>query len=914
MKAMVICLAAAIGAAGVTGGGASFGAEPAATKDSEETKKVAFSAKPTAVKDGDKVKIEFAVDRETDAAVFIEDAGGKVVRHLVAGVLGPNPPAPLKPGLAQSIEWDGKADWGKPAPAGPFKVRVALGLGAKYDKEAIADPMTIGGVQAMAAGPDGTLYAVVGAGSSVPNWSAQRLVALNRDGTFQRTLIPLPSTATKEQVEALGGVPVEVGGRTVPMVVHVNQRRNTAFQMRGQAGQIAVTPGGQLLVISGEVIGLLDTTGSKAPPPFLGPKPMPAVPSASFWTLNPWVPEMSYLTASADGKYAYFSGLARQRSPYGDKTKVIPPYPAVFRVKLPERSPAEPFFGDLEKTGSDEKLLGAMPRGMAADGKGHLLICDLANSRVVVVSEADGKFAGSFPAEGAELVAANRDTGEVYLLKPGKDVSAELVKLSGWKDPKPVASTTLTSPVWPKRRVAWQLAVDAGAKPAVLWVAGEGSPLLRIEDLGEKFSDAVKIGGKDIGDASFVNLTVDHYREDPEVYARIVCGSYNYQFARCNEKTGKVEVVKANGVNEPAAGSCVEVGPDGNLYVQGWPQYLYKFDRNGTPLKWDAPFVMPEGQKLGHAPPAHAIFSRVIMVYMTHTLGVRPDGHLFVFEGHPTQPNKDACHALFEYAPSGARVGGPIIWKASDSVIGPRFDQEGNIYVAEQIRPADQLIPPEFAGVVGPVTIKSGWPNGDPKAAIAQMYGSIVKFSPKGGSFDIAYYKNQFGEPKLDPSSKTIEAASWIGQIHDRFSPNKVTGALWMHMGISQINLHYCNCENTRFDVDPFGRVWYPDLGRYRVGVLDTNGNLITTFGGYGNAESRGPDSPVVDPQTGKVRPRRPDDPKDLKSPFAEPEIAFSWLIGVGATDKYAYMGDSLNRRMLRARLAYAVEESCGIR
>ncbi|MHC4914189.1 MAG: hypothetical protein ACYTGB_01750 [Planctomycetota bacterium] len=93
-----------------------------------------FTAKPTAVRAGAGAKITFAVNRETDVAVFIEGANGKTVRHLVAGVLGKNPPKPLKPGLAQTVEWDGKADYGKPAGNGPFKVRVALGLGAKYDK------------------------------------------------------------------------------------------------------------------------------------------------------------------------------------------------------------------------------------------------------------------------------------------------------------------------------------------------------------------------------------------------------------------------------------------------------------------------------------------------------------------------------------------------------------------------------------------------------------------------------------------------------------------------------------------------------------------------------------------------------------------------------------------------------------
>ena len=118
---------------------------------------VSFAVKPSATKTADgKVRIEFAVSRETDVSVCIEDGQGRIVRRLASGVLGTNAPAPLKPGLAQSIEWDGKADWKKPAPPGPYKVRVMLGLGAKYDKEAMAAPLSIGDVQTMATGPDGT--------------------------------------------------------------------------------------------------------------------------------------------------------------------------------------------------------------------------------------------------------------------------------------------------------------------------------------------------------------------------------------------------------------------------------------------------------------------------------------------------------------------------------------------------------------------------------------------------------------------------------------------------------------------------------------------------------------------------------------------------------------------------------------
>lgn len=861
---------------------------------------VTFTQKPSAKKNGEKVKIEFAVNRETDVSVFIEGKDGKVVRHLVSGVLGQNPPPPLKPGLAQSIEWDGKADWGKPAGAGPFKVRVALGLSARYDKQIIADPQVIGRVGSMAAASDGTLYAVVGAGADVANWSSQRLVALNRDGSFQRTLIPLPSSATKEQIEALGGIPVKVGGRTVPMYLDLPSRRNTEFWSIDGA---AITADGKFLTLHPDArIGMVDVTGAKEPPLFLGPKLLPKVAEASFHTLD----HRQYLAVSADGKFAYFSGIAAKRS-YGDAK--IAPYPAVYRVKLPERSPAEPFFGDPAKAGNDQTHLGSHAHGMVADGKGSLLVCDPANHRVLVVSEADGKFVGSFPSERPELVAADPQSGAVYLLKVGDRASAEIIKFGGWKDARPLASIRLTAP---QGHLQWRLTVDAGAKPPVIW-ASNGSQLFRLEDLGQKFSDARQIGGGDIGDGGFVNLTIDHYRDDPEIYVR----STQQRWTRFNEETGKVDDIKGMNLFTLSAGSCLEPGPDRNLYIQGWPQFLFKFDRKGNPLKWDVPFDPPEGVK-PYAKPSNAIYSPVCMVFMTHTHGIRSDGHHFVFEAKNTRGPK----ALYEYAPSGARVGGPIIWKVSDNVLGPRFDQAGNIYIAEQVRPLDQLVPPELDEIVGPVTPKSKWENPSPKRTNAVMYGSILKFSPKGGMVDWdasnrSVKGNPFdGQPKLDPSLKTVAMAGIVDNSDNTnvYCTAKVTGAEWVHFGISHIPLFYCNCENTRFDVDLFGRVWYPDLGRYRVGVLDTNGNLITTFGSYGNAESCGPDSPILDSQTGKVRPRNADDPANLKSPFAVPEIAFSYLIGVGATDKYAYMGDSLNRRLLRAKLVYSAEETCDVK
>ena len=87
---------------------------------------VRFTSRPTVAREGDKVAIRFAVSAPTDVEVAVRDAEGTVVRHLAAGVVGGGkaPPAPLRAGLSQTLEWDLRDDFGKPAEGGPFTVRV----------------------------------------------------------------------------------------------------------------------------------------------------------------------------------------------------------------------------------------------------------------------------------------------------------------------------------------------------------------------------------------------------------------------------------------------------------------------------------------------------------------------------------------------------------------------------------------------------------------------------------------------------------------------------------------------------------------------------------------------------------------------------------------------------------------------
>ena len=60
-------------------------------------------------------------------------------------------------------------------------------------------------------------------------------------------------------------------------------------------------------------------------------------------------------------------------------------------------------------------------------------------------------------------------------------------------------------------------------------------------------------------------------------------------------------------------------------------------------------------------------------------------------------------------------------------------------------------------------------------------------------------------------------------------------GVKWWRHGFSlfqsmidptrQGTVRRCHCMGQSFDVDDFGRVYYPELLRFQVGVLDANGN-----------------------------------------------------------------------------------------
>lgn len=849
-----------------------------------DEKPPAFIQKPTVKKVDDKFEISFSVDRNIDVAVFIEDEEGYVVRHLVAGVLGKNAPAPLKSNsLIQTILWDGKADYGKSAGSGPFNVRVALGVGARYEKVLMRDTQTLHGIQGLAVGPEGTVYVSERVGGAV--WRNNTIVAFNRDGKYKKTVHPFPSNLPLDKVKDLNAFSLK--GQAAPFITDELLALGSIPKFTRKTPMAVTADGKALLWLSSYTLAKIGTDGSSIGKPSLGNFTNETHPASKDGKFRGSATNYQSMAISSDGKSAYIAGFKPDRYKKVENACVI-------QISLSTRKGEELFFGDWNKTGNDNKLLGGAPHGLATDGKGHLYITDTVNDRVLIISEKSKSVVGQIKVTKPHYIAVHQKTGHIYITSLTGKYAIELLKYSALKDLK---KETVALAKWPmhfrgNKHYSPLLAIDSNAPEPILWLGAEKEGLIRVVDKGSKFESKIISNIKD-GAACFLDISVDRWRKDREIYAR--CGIRHDWWYRYNEKSEKIERVVTPGKYVGGIGMGIRVGPSGKSYGLWYPFHMYQHDRTGKRVKWENPRKPPSNNKwvTKHA----KYFAKGFSCYvpnsesaLTHGIGVRYDGHIFTLE--PKKAGGRPPKFMHEYLPTGERISkDPIIWKTSDAALGPYFDANGNIYIAEYVKPKNYYYPTEFEKEFGPVKGRLG--RDGAQSITANMYGSIVKFSPKGGMVHVPTKgsvdagPDPFeGKPKLEGMSSKEYAYYHDGLMR----PIKVTGAEWVHPGISHVGVFRCTCENVTMDVDEFGRTWFPDTNLFQVRVIDTNGNRITEFGSYGNADSKGKDS--------------------VDSSLAKPDIAFAWIVGVAVTDKYIYTGDSINRRMLKIKMTYQAEET----
>jgi hypothetical protein len=209
--------------------------------------------------------------------------------------------------------------------------------------------------------------------------------------------------------------------------------------------------------------------------------------------------------------------------------------------------------------------------------------------------------------------------------------------------------------------------------------------------------------------------------------------------------------------------------------------------------------------------------------------------------------------------------------------IGVKVDRKGNIYTADNLKPAGVYWPRELDGFIAKLNKKG-------QDEYAETYGAILKFGPQGGS--------------VKPATAATPAGARIMELCAGEKKFAVEGLIDCYVGISPLAplrtgfKSKCWCLGASFDLDAHDRLFVPDSARFRIQVLDSNFNPIMSFGSYDN----------IDAPQGKAH-------------APGPEISFECPLSVKVSDQAAYVNDAspCARRTLRIKLNYAAEAECAI-
>jgi len=822
---------------------------------------IQFSAKPTAAKDGDKVKIAFAVSGPTDVEVAVLNAQGKVARHLAAGVLGgaKPPPEPLKPGLSQSLEWDGQDDFGKPAKGEPFKVRVRAGTGVKFGRFLGDTPYIFGALKSMSADEAGNLYMLGYGGNRNQNFRSIRV--FDAEGRYLRELLPFPADLPPGAMKDVAAWDDEAKCFRPRNLTSLNPE----FYAGGGLTFVSASAKDGLILTDGGAIYRLDAKGG--------------VPGGAFATQGLWGkgganPNTGggpvFLTASPDGKYLYLSGPFSSKTQYGHPHIAKFPPGCVYRMKAGGTETMEPF-ATIQVDHADGQA-GAWRKhnayyndgvpegpvhGLAVDAKGSLYVADRQNQRVAVFDES-GKEIGAVAVKAPHQIAVHPKTGEIYVLSR---YCAGYWKyqdtLSKFKDYSPGTAATAKyefKESWPFP----QMALVASEKQTAVYVSG-----LALLDKGAAFEPAKgAAGGAPAGALDVFNrMEVDGARD--EVYV----SDGGNMFWRFDGQTGEGLLLKKDG--KPFLATDLAVGYDGLLYFQtgeGFSGPLERFTRELAP----APY--PSGTHVL----SKYIYGRYGIGNCEKGIGVGPDGQ--VYESFMYDwvkycvagfgPDGKALKGKYlEGKVGGVKAGYPP--ELTSAVIGPipqcnggvRVDLKGNLYVGM---------------IAGKTAIPKAFEKNEP---YKHCTGSVIKFSPEGG---------------------TVPGAP------DMMTGASVEGALNSYPGLSPFSHPHlgttcCVCRVPRFDIDRWGRLAIPNATGNYVQLVDNAGNEILSFGKYGNF-----DSLYVNPDTKEGQEKKPT--------VAVPELPLAWPNSAGLSEKHVYVLDVYSRRVVRTDLTWKAEETCEVK
>jgi hypothetical protein len=476
----------------------------------------AFAQKPKLRRRGDRITISFATKAHCDVTVAVENAAGKIVRHLACGVLGDKAPPPLRKGsLEQELVWDGKDDQGRYIDdKESHSVRVSLGLDPVFEKDLFSEPKRRHGREA-------PIFQVAEEGVYVyDGGNALDFVELyGHDGKYLRTVYPFPADKISK-VRGLNMRTYPQDGLTLPIkptflqqtfltcgnfydYEHKKQFRIKAipsygsahYGMYGSASSILAVGGGRL-ALGKMYLFRMATDGSSGGMKVEGPSISLITRGTGRATRGKDVAAVPRSAAlSPDGKTLYLTGY--NFCHYGKASNDIvtsgkwETFHCVMKKSLADDEPVKLFAGSLKKGVPGSEAAGfKVPASVATDKAGRVYVADYMNDRVQIFSPG-GKLLKSVRVSKPAVVSINGKTGELYvftalvynifLVKKAEKIRPALTVFGPFGDLEKRASCPLpkgygggrVNYLYSGMGFPLSAAVDGYTDPPTVWLANE---------------------------------------------------------------------------------------------------------------------------------------------------------------------------------------------------------------------------------------------------------------------------------------------------------------------------------------------------------------------------------------------------------------------------------------------------------
>ncbi|MFO7900166.1 MAG: hypothetical protein R6V58_14045, partial [Planctomycetota bacterium] len=661
-----------------------------------------------------------------------------------------------------------------------------------------------------------------------------------------------------DEVEGLDWRTFPQDGKRLPT------KRTADYHTFLRAKPKALAVGAGSIAVLGKYLHRLSTAGGTAGLDFYGPL---LELDGNKLAKDPVIPRAAAI--SPDGNWLYLTGYRRTHM-YGRGWRFYDYHPLVTRMPLDGDEPPEVFLGtkDLKERGGGRDQFNC-PTDVACDSRGRVYVTDMVNHRIKVFSPA-GKLLKMIEAKYPVRLFVDRETDEIWVGswpisnkfkhdKPkGWGFERTLAHFGSFDDPKLKARWPLPhgkgykgSPHYTVRGLrhdGLDIAVAPAADPAKLWIAPVSSSLIQagvrqhaldgrkwlheqnfMEEAKKKIAfirPPRHLKQRLYFDPARKNLYVGELH-DPWPFH---CTSMA-DVAKIDVETGRTVVDRL-----PFDAEDMAFGINGLAHLRTQNR-MARFD----PVTWrEVPFDYGEKVKGLNT---WGVRSRDVMAAITAAgsgvdgtfqaggMGVSPKGHVFmtIANGKPPKDKRGTKNMhtadVAEYTPpiypGRARPWEVHVW-----------DKHGKVAYEDAVpgigRPAD--IDMDRQDDLYVMVSGVGRVNGEryyhPISCTMFKMKPQTKILSRKGVLPLP--------PKLRPNRPPDVLD--VDRAGDSWIKGK---AQWVRGGVGFNGKRTgCLCASqSRFWLDYYGRSFLPEVDRYSVVVLDTNGNEMLRIGTYGNVD-----------------------------------------------------------------------------